>query len=217
VNLKIILCGQRSFGAAVYRELAKTDHEIAAVYAPIGDKLHSHASLCGEDVRESGTLRSETMPKDCDIIVAAHSHDFVSRAVRNNLRVGAIGYHPSLLPRHKGRDSVAWTIKMGDPVCGGSVYWLNDSVDGGPIAKQDWRWVLPNDTAKELWRRELFPLGVKMLISVVGDIAGGSAIMIDQQEGAETWEPSLSGAPRLHRPELMQIGASAKGMTVFKD
>jgi len=44
------------------------------------------------------------------------------RRTRARARVAAIGYHPSLLPLHRGRDALRWTIRDGDRVTGGSVY-----------------------------------------------------------------------------------------------
>jgi len=216
-KLNLILCGQKSFGAAVYAGLKKTQHEILAVYAPDGDKLAQHAHLCGEDTRRAGTLRSDTMPKGADLLIAAHSHDYVSRSVRNALSVGAIGYHPSLLPRHRGRDAVAWTVKSGDPVCGGTVFWLADTVDGGPIERQEWAWVRPGDTASSIWRDTLFPMGVRLLLDAVQTIAGGTAVSKEQDLSVATWEPSLLGAPRLYRPELPQIGSGPSWLTVVKE
>lgn len=215
-RLRVILCGQKSFGAAVHAELKKTPHELLAVYAPEGDKLHRHATLCGDDTRAAGTLRSDTMPEVADLLIAAHSHDFVSRAVRNRLRLGAIGYHPSLLPRHRGRDAVEWTVRMRDPVAGGSVYWLGETVDGGPIARQEWCWVRPGDDASALWGRDLFDMGVRLLLETVAEIAGGVLTMRDQDHALATWEPSLTGGPRLFRPELLQIGTIPTGYKVKK-
>lgn len=40
---------------------------------------------------EAGALRSSNIPKGSGLLIAAHSHDFVSRAVRNRLQLGAIG------------------------------------------------------------------------------------------------------------------------------
>jgi len=78
------------------------------------------------------------LPGGVDLILYAHSHDFIGAATRGKTRLGAMGYHPSLLPLHRGRDAVCWTLRMGDKVAGGSVYWLTDVVDGGPIAAQGW-------------------------------------------------------------------------------
>ncbi len=214
--IRIILCGQRSFGAAVFRMLnERPGVEISAVYAPLGDKLAGVAELFNTPLKQAGTLNSRTMPQDCDLLIAAHSHDFVSSAVRNRLRIGAIGYHPSLLPLHRGRDAVRWTIHDRDRVTGGTVFWLSDTVDGGPVAAQEWCFVRPDDDASSLWRRELFPLGLRLLSRVLDDIERGELAMRPQSPELATWEPSFSGAPRLFRPELLKIGELPNGFRII--
>lgn len=215
--LRVILSGQRSFGAAVLEMLAGIQSvEIVAVYAPEGDKLADRAEILHIPIHRSGTLRSDAMPQQCDLLIAAHSHDFVSRAVRNRLKLGAIGYHPSLLPRHRGRDAVIWTLKMRDPIAGGTVFWLSDTVDGGPIAAQEHCLVRPDDDAHTLWRRVLFPMGVRLLESVIHDILRGNLVMRDQDPALATWEPSLTCTPRLYRPELPLLGCLPVGFRVIK-
>ena len=215
--LSIVLCAQRSFGSAVFRMLKeKQGVRIAAVFTPETDGLITLAGMYHIPVFPAGTLRADRLPDGVDLIVAAHSHDFVSRAVRNRLRIGAIGYHPSLLPLHRGRDAVRWTIRMGDRIAGGTVFWLSDTVDGGPVAIQDWCFVRPEDTAQSLWRRELFPMGVRLLSRAVDEIRQGRLVMRDQDHSIATWEPSVDGAPRLYRPELPQIGTMPDGWTVIK-
>ena len=39
---------------------------------------------------------------------------------------------------------------MWDKVAGGTVFWLNDTVDGGPVAAQDYCFVRPDDSASSL-------------------------------------------------------------------
>ena len=80
---------------------------------------------------------------------------------------GGIGYHPSLLPRHRGIAAVEWTILEGDPIAGGSVYHLADGWDAGAIAAQDWCFVAKGETARELWERALAPMGLDLLARVV--------------------------------------------------
>ena len=215
--LNVVLSGQKSFGCAVYRMLReKKDINISAVFTPADDKLFMLARSYKEQIFEAGALRASNIPKGCGLLIAAHSHDFVSRAVRNRLQLGAIGYHPSLLPRHRGRDAVKWTLKMREPITGGSAYWLNDTVDGGPIAKQEWCWVRPEDTAGTLWKRELFPLGIKLLSEVLDDILSKRLVQYDQDASLATWEPAILGQPRLYRPELLQIGTLPDGYRIEK-
>ncbi len=204
--MRIVLTGQRSFGRAVLEMLLGRGDDVAAVYAPPGDKLALLADLRRLDVRPAGTLRARDLPARTDLIVAAHSHDFVSRPARLAVKYGAIGYHPSLLPLHRGRDAVRWTIRDGDRVAGGTVFWLSDTVDGGPVAKHDWCLVRPGDTAQELWHRELFPMGLRLLAATLDDVAKGRVVRVPQDPECATWEPSFEGAPRLFRAELPLLG-----------
>ncbi len=209
--LRIIFCGQRSFGAAALEALLKAGHQVLAAYVPEpgADQRGLDRALMAADrlrVPIRHGLRAATMPADADLVVCAHSHDFVSAPTLRKTRLGGIGYHPSLLPRHRGRDAVEWTVRMGDRVTGGSVYWLSDTVDAGPLAAQRHVMVRPADTASELWRRELFPLGVRLLASACRDIAAGRLVTVPQDEACATWEPSIGRAP-LFRPDLPMLAA----------
>lgn len=219
--MKIVLCGQRTFGALVLKMLVDRGDEIALVSAPLTHKDGRRDKLMGAAVAlrlptiQAGTLRAEHIPPGTDLIIAAHSHDFLGKKTRGAARLGAIGFHPSLLPRHRGRDAVRWAIKMGDPITGGSVYWLDSNVDAGPIAKQAWCWIRPKDNAGELWRRELQPMGVRLLREALSDLDRGVIVAVDQDEALATWEPSWGREP-LFRPELPQIGA-VSGYRVVKN
>jgi methionyl-tRNA formyltransferase len=210
--MNIIISGQRTFGAAVFDALLKDGHNIVLVASPPTnesggeDKLTRAALLKNIKWKPSTQLTSDDIPSGVDLIVCAHSHAFISKKSIQKTRLGAIGYHPSLLPIHRGRDAVKWTIKMGDRVAGGSVYWLTDQVDAGPIAAQDYVFVHKDDDASELWFRDLFPLGIRLLRKVVDDLSHGVYIAVPQNHNLATWEPSW-GRPPIYRPDLIMIGA----------
>jgi methionyl-tRNA formyltransferase len=211
----VILAGSRGFGLAVYEMLREEGHQVPAVWSPddIADKLTRHVRPAkAETLWTPPEVRIPQVVEsaEADLFVAAHSHDFIGRQSRAATKLGGIGYHPSLLPRHRGRDAVRWTIHMGDPIGGGSVYWLTDSVDAGPIARQDWCHVHPGWDAHDLWRKRLFPLGVELLKHTLRDLDGGLIVEVPQEEAAATWEPSWERPP-LHRPELPQLGNGVPG------
>ncbi len=208
--MRIYLCGQKLFGRETFHLLRELGHEIVGVSAPPEgrdgrpDKLWQRAAFGNIPRLPAGELNATTLPADVDLIVCAHSHDFIGRATRGKARFGAIGYHPSLLPLHRGRDAIRWTLRDGDRVTGGTVYWLNDTVDGGPVAAQDWCFVQPNDTPETLWRRELFRMGQRLFRQVLTDIPRGMLVQIPQDEKLATWEPSFNPPP-LRRPDLPML------------
>jgi methionyl-tRNA formyltransferase len=215
--MKIFLSGQRSFGLAVLLMLEKRGDEIVGVAAPQEqengkvDRLFKYAKELDVPLVSANKLRAADIPSDTDLIICAHSHAFIGRATRNAAGFGAIGYHPSLLPRHRGRDSIKWALKMNDIVTGGTVFWLNDVVDGGDIAAQEWIWIKPGDTASSIWRESLFPLGLALINKVLHDLDRGVVVRIKQNEAIATFEPALT-PPRLFRPELPQLSNGQDGV-----
>lgn len=214
--MRVFVAGQRSFGAEAFNLVRRLGHEVAGVSAPLTDpvdKLHATATRAGVPVTRAGSLNAETLPDGVDLLVAAHSHDFIGRWTRLKCRIGAVGYHPSLLPLHRGRDAVEWQIRMRERVAGGTVYWLDDTVDGGPVAAQEFCLVRPEDTARSLWRRELFSMGIRLLERVLKDLESGVMVRTPQDHTLATWEPALDPPP-LKRPDLIEIGPGWGGLRV---
>ena len=125
--------------------------------------------------------------------MTAHSHARISQEALAAARLGGIGYHPSLLPRHRGIAAVEWTIREGDPIAGGTVYHLADRMDAGAIAAQEWCFVKKGETARELWERALAPLGQKLLGEVIDYAKTHNSLPAKpQDEQFATKAPSLS-------------------------
>lgn len=210
--LKVLLAGQKWFGAAVFKELVQLDGvKIVAVSCPYTtdekkDRLFFEATRKGIPTIQAGTLNADTMSDGVDLIVAAHSHDFIGEKTRLRSRLGGIGYHPSLLPMHRGRDAVRWTVRMGERVTGGTVYKLSNRMDGGDILAQEHVLINPKTcTAEGVWKELLAPLGVRLVAGVVATIAAtGVVIGREQDESLATWEPSIDRQPAF-RPDLMLL------------
>lgn len=207
--MNIFLCCQRSFGKAVLIELYNRGHNIVGVAPPPQEKYFDKvvgAAMIRDIpcVSDMDKLTSSDIPDNTDLIVAAHSHWFISEKVIEKAGYGGIGFHPSLLPRHRGQDAVRWAVAMGDAITGASVYWLNNKIDGGDILMQKPIFIDRSWSYKDLWK-EIFPIGVKMLCDSVDMIDRGEADRTPQNERFATWEPSYT-TTRLKRNELIRIG-----------
>ena len=174
------------FGAMVFAALSKAEVHIARVVAPAADdRLALAAKAAGVAVHvlaDPKTVPKDAIADETDLIVAAHTHARVSNEALARSRLGGIGYHPSLLPRHRGIAAVEWTILCGDPIAGGSVYHLADGWDAGAIAAQDWCFVAKDETARELWERALAPMGLELLTRVVQHAAKHGALPARMQD-----------------------------------
>lgn len=195
--MRITLVGSRHFGVVTFNMLREHGVEIARVVVHDSeDRLAAAARAVGIDVvvQADPTLVAPTeIAPNTDLIVTAHSHARISKAALAAAKLGGIGYHPSLLPRHRGIAAVEWTIKEGDPIAGGTIYHLADRMDAGAIAAQEWCFVKKGETARELWERALAPLGLKLLTQVI-DFAKTHRTLpaIPQDEQFATKAPALS-------------------------
>lgn len=88
-------------------------------------------------------------------------------------RLGCIGFHPSALPRLRGRGVIPWTILLGETDVGASLFWLGEGADDGPIAAQSRYAIDPETvTARELYDRALRAL-TGLLPPLLHQIAAG--------------------------------------------
>lgn len=210
MSLNIVITGQKSFGRAVLKRLVEDGHNIVGVaVAPQGRQKDRMVGLAMKYqvpiLAEADKLTSRMIPANTDLIVSAHSWWLVSNQILNKCKYGGIGFHPSLLPRHRGQDAVRWTIKMRDPIGGGTIYKLNDKTDGGEIVSQELLMVKPQWNYHQYWEK-LFPVGVDMVSNAVKKIEKDNGIKNakPQDEDCATWEPSFK-RPRLKRNELLRL------------
>lgn len=71
-----------------------------------------------------------------DLLVSWFWTKKVPRAVLKIAPRGALGVHPSLLPRHRGPDPTFWAIDRGDDETGVTAHLLEDEYDTGAVLGQ---------------------------------------------------------------------------------
>lgn len=209
--MKIFICGQKSFGKAVLKKLYEDGHTITGIAPPpqgkYKDKMVGYALLKGINIiSDCDKLSANDIPDDTELIISAHSHWIISDKAVEKCKYGGIGFHPSLLPRHRGQDAIRWTIHMRDYLTGGTIYKLTTRCDCGDIVLQKGLWVNPTWDYHQLWH-ELFPIGVSMVSEAVSlyEKNNGYVNTTPQNEVCATWEPSWE-RPRLKRNDLVMIG-----------
>jgi methionyl-tRNA formyltransferase len=194
--MRITLVGSRHFGVTTFNMLRQHGVDIARVVVADGeDRLANAARAAGIGVSVQADPRlvvASEIAERTDLIVTAHSHARIGKDALAAAKLGGIGYHPSLLPRHRGIAAVEWTIREGDPIAGGSVYHLADRMDAGAIAAQEWVFVKKGETARELWERALAPLGQKLLGDVIDYAKAHNALPAKPQD-----EQFATNAPKL--------------------
>jgi methionyl-tRNA formyltransferase len=171
--MRITLIGSRHFGVTILNMLREHGVDVARVVVHDGeDRLALAARAAGVELvvqRDRGLVTPSEIAPGTDLIITAHSHARVTNEALAASRLGGIGYHPSLLPRHL--------------YCPGTA---------GQVAAQEWCFVKNGETARELWERALAPLGIKLLAQVIDYAKLHNALpAIPQDEQFATLAPKL--------------------------
>lgn len=170
--IKVMLVGQKWLAAELFKLCRAKGLTITAVAVPsIDDRLALLAQAHQVAVRIAPKqLQANDVPQGTDLILCAHAHCYVTKEARQKAQLGALGYHPSLLPVYKGKDAIAQAIAHNETITGGSLYWLDDGWDTGQVFMQQQCSILPSDTAPTLWQRDLAPLALELFSRALDDL-----------------------------------------------
>jgi phosphoribosylglycinamide formyltransferase-1 len=85
--------------------------------------------------------------------------------------VASINLHPSLLPAYKGARAIQRSFEGDELLCGVSVHWVSDELDGGEIILQKSFMKNPKDSLEEFTAKiraieyEILPQSIIMLLA----------------------------------------------------
>ena len=200
--MRIVLIGQAAFGVKVLENLLERDEEVVAVYAPPdrGSRLDplKEAAVAKEiQVFQPKTYKddqvfAEYQQLEPDLTILAFVTDIIPQEYFQFPTQGAICYHPSLLPLHRGASAINWAIIKGRSKTGLTVFWPDGGIDTGPILLQKEVEVGPDDTTGSIYFNYLFPMGVDAILESVDLIKAGKAPKFPQPEEGATYEPPCS-------------------------
>lgn len=210
--MRIFVSGSGEFACEVMDELRARGHEIVAI-APgpqeiKKDPVYVYALRKRITPTSDGSkFTDRDVPDGTDLILSVFSRWMVPSVCLSKTTYGGIGFHPSLLPRHRGCEAVKWAWKCGDPVTGGTVYWLTNDCDKGEVLLQ--RLVFIDRRCAdyhEVWE-DIRAIGPSAIADAVDMIQAGTAPKIPQDERFATWEPSTDRPPvqRHAMPELPAV------------
>jgi methionyl-tRNA formyltransferase len=231
--MRIALIGQAAFGESVFRALRDAGEDVVAVSSVRGpaerpDPLYAAAKDAGIPVFSTAKLKQpDTLERyaatNPDLCVMAFVTHILPEPVIRSPRHGTIEYHPSLLPRHRGRSAMHWAIRMGETKTGLTIFWVDEGIDTGPVLLQREVDLLPDDTVGSLYFDRLYPMGVQALVDAARMVREGTAPRMPQDNALATYEAPAEdensgiawGSPAAHVYNLVrgsdpQPGAHAR-------
>lgn len=194
--MRVFIAGCGELGFLTVLECICRHDEIVAVSTSSKDK--KIIALC-DLYNKTVLLERDGYDKyEFDLGITVNSYGKIPDDLLAQARIGWIGYHPSLLPRHRGAAAIQWALKEKDPITGGTVYWLDSKYDHGDIAYQDWIFLDHGKTPRQVWDEQLEPMGFRLIRKALKDIKKGKI----RRKAQATIERFATKAPRVHKNQL---------------
>lgn len=201
--MRVLVIGQAPFGRDCLQALAAQGENLVGAITvpdvPGAKKPNPFKELALElglpllqprRLREPGVYEwvKELAP---DLLVLVFVTDFVPREIIDLAPLGGINFHPSLLPKYRGGNAMAWAIICGEKETGVTFHYIDEGVDTGDIILQESAPIEDSDTTISLYFNKLYPIGVRLAAEAVRLIREGRAPRIPQDSRLASYQPVL--------------------------
>lgn len=204
--MRVCFLGSGRLACLVLEELLRSHHEVAGVVCPPkrpagrGRKLRpcpvaeyaegEGANLIeAEDVNSPSTLEALRRLAP-EALVVADFGQILGPQILGLPPKGAMGVHPSLLPRHRGPAPVVRALLAGEGETGVTTFMMEGRVDAGPIALQE-RVPIEDDDDAQTLTEKLGRLGGKLAVRSLDLLERGELPRIPQDESRASYAPKV--------------------------
>jgi methionyl-tRNA formyltransferase len=205
--MNYVFFGSPEFAAIILRKLIEAGMPPTALVCnpdrPVGRKQIVTPPATKRVISEGGLVNSITLlqPEDLKAISsklkAYHADLFIVAAYAKILspellavpKFGALGVHPSLLPKYRGTTPIQFAMLNGEKETGVTIYVLDPKVDNGPIVANR-KAPIAHRTYTELMQ-ELAELGGDLLVEVIPKFLKGEIKPVPQDGSQATYTKKL--------------------------
>ncbi|MCS1383978.1 formyl transferase [Lysinibacillus sphaericus] len=195
--MKILFIGcvksSERFLQAIYH---KTTAELIGVVTKIESKYNAdHVALddfCDKknidwlNYENNEQLLNWVKQKNPDIIYCFGWSYLLPKEIYSLPPLGAIGYHPTLLPKNRGRHPIIWTLVLGLKETGSTFFYLTDIPDAGDILSQKRIVLEDSEDANSLYEK-LLTVGEQQVVDMTNNIMSQTITPITQDEQQATY------------------------------
>jgi methionyl-tRNA formyltransferase len=191
-GMRIVVLSTRSLGEKIVEGLIKANEEVVGVCgspvpAGVSDRMEKVAAKLGlpflkikKATAEAPEFFEQYAAMKPELNLMGGLRAFLPETVLHYPRYGTVGWHPSLLPRYAGANSLCWPIMFGESKTANTVYWADRGIDSGPILLQKEIEISPDDTFATLYHQKVLPGAVEAILEAVRLIRNGTAPRVPQ-------------------------------------
>ena len=176
--MRILFIGTVLFSKSILDEIIKSKNEIVGVIGKKKTNFHSDyydlvtfakkkkiKSIYTKDVN---SYKIYSWVKKCnpDIILCIGWSQLLGKKLLNLSPNGVIGYHPSDLPKNRGRHPIIWSLVLGQKKIGSSFFFMNEKADSGKIISKKILKIKKNSNSNLVYKN-LSILGRKQIKNIL--------------------------------------------------
>ena len=188
--MRIVLMSTRLIGEKILEKLVGKGENIVAVGSTpvpegVKDRMQEAAIRLKLPFFQVKQVNSEEFLEqyrkwNADLNILAGLRAFLPEAILRFPKLGTIGWHPSLLPKYAGVNSICWPIIFGEKKTANTLFWTDKGIDSGPILMQKEVVISKDDTLGSLYAKKILPQAVEMVSEAVDLVKSGNPPRIPQ-------------------------------------
>lgn len=163
--MKVIVIGTVEFSLAMLETIHSQNVELVGVItgqnSGINDDYCDLSIFCEENAiachKTSNINGGETLAwvnsKSADVIFCLGWSWLIKKELLNVTPLGIIGYHPTELPKNRGRHPLIWALIMGLNKTASSFFFMDEGTDDGDILSQELILISDDDDASSLYKK----------------------------------------------------------------
>lgn len=171
--MKVALIGSVTSTEITFNKLVSNELKPAKVYGYEPDdsslvsayvNLREHClieKVAYEGFKKVNSLESDIINGKYDLVFVVGLSQLVSRKILEAPRLGCVGFHPTKLPRGRGRAPVAWLV-LEEQEGAASFFVMGEGADNGPIHIQEPFEVNSFDTATSIEKKSINAISVAL-------------------------------------------------------
>ena len=132
-------------------------------------------------------IKSQLSDVNCQLFIVAAYAKILPKEILEIPRLGTIGVHPSLLPKHRGATPIQTAILNGDEITGTTIFLIDEKMDHGAIiANSEFR-IQNLEWNYETLMKKLAELSADLLIEILPNIEEKIKNAMPQNESQATY------------------------------
>ena len=196
--MNVLYIGSVFFSKIILEKLVQLNAEIVGVISkkesdfnsdfydiiPIAKK-NKIPFLYSEDINDKKTITwiNKVGP---DIIYCFGWSSLLKNKILKIPKMGVVGFHPTLLPKNRGRHPLIWAKVLGLKESGTSFFFMNEGADSGPILNQKRFKIYFDDTIKDLYDKMIFNALIQ-IEELNKELKSGTQKVIEQKHLSNSW------------------------------